>query len=96
MTVYRIYTEDINREDTIKLVSKWFDGFTVYQAMGYWQGKAESSLIFEVIACQENFTSPVYDYAIRVQTVCKLIAEQNKQADVMVSTSPCEVFHYAK
>ena len=44
----RILTEDKNRERTIRLISRFFQGFTVLTGQGYWQGIAENCLIIEV------------------------------------------------
>ncbi len=49
--LYRIITEDISKfktEKTIDLVSKFFRGFTVIKATGFWNGRAEDSLIIEI------------------------------------------------
>lgn len=46
--MYRILTENKNTEATVKLVSEHFRNFTVIHAQGYWQGKAEDTLIIEV------------------------------------------------
>ena len=49
--LFRILTEDINElktAKTIELVSKFFNGFTLIKGIGYWQGKPENCLIFEI------------------------------------------------
>ena len=46
---FRIYTENKNKEDIQALVSKYFEGFTLYEAKGVWKGKSEPSLVIEVL-----------------------------------------------
>ncbi len=47
--LYRIYTEDIGRDKIIEEVASRFISFTVFDAVGYWKGKAEVTLVIEVI-----------------------------------------------
>lgn len=46
--LYRLYTEDKNREAIVKIVSQETDGFTLIPAIGYWKGQPENSLIIEL------------------------------------------------
>lgn len=46
--LYRILTERKNQQGIESLASKYFDGFTVYPAIGFWQGRKEGSIILEV------------------------------------------------
>jgi hypothetical protein len=46
--VYRLFTEDKNHKDIEKIVSRYFDGFTIIPALGYWKGERERSLIIEI------------------------------------------------
>ena len=50
MKFYRIVTERKNVEDVRKLVDVAFDGYTLIEANGQWQGTAEPSLIIEIVA----------------------------------------------
>jgi len=45
--IYRIYTEDKNRDQVEQIVGKYFDGFTIIEATGYWAGEREKSIIIE-------------------------------------------------
>jgi hypothetical protein len=47
--LYRIQTENINKNGVVKLANKYFDGFTIFEGLGYWQGKPEPSLTIEVV-----------------------------------------------
>ena len=75
-SVYRIYTEDMNRPEVVKVVSKYFDSFTVIPTLGYWKGIEEHSLIIEVIGLNQ---------LIRVKQVAIDIKALNKQAAVLVT-----------
>jgi hypothetical protein len=44
-TVYRIYTEDLNRSKIIRLASKTFDSFTLQPTTGYYRGKPELEIV---------------------------------------------------
>jgi hypothetical protein len=46
--VYRLFTEDKNRKEIEAIVGRYFDGFTVIPATGYWKGERERSLIIEI------------------------------------------------
>ena len=52
--LYRICTENKNREQVEAIVAKRFDGFTVFEAKGYWKGQDEASLVIEVIPPEIN------------------------------------------
>lgn len=46
--LYRILTEDKNREGIVDIIKIRFAGFTLIPAIGYWQGIKENSLIIEI------------------------------------------------
>ena len=48
-TLWRIMTEDVNRDKVYSLANALFNGFSSYTQVGYWQGVAEQSLVIEVI-----------------------------------------------
>ena len=48
--LYRVYTEDKNRETTEETIKSLFSGFTLYQGLGFWKGEKEKSLVIEIIA----------------------------------------------
>jgi hypothetical protein len=47
--LYRIYTEDKNREAIEKICSEVFDGFTIIHANGYYKGIKENTIIIEIV-----------------------------------------------
>ncbi len=78
-TVYRIYTEDTNRTQLLILVSSNFEGFTLYNATGYWKGVPESSLVIEILGTQ--------DLAPKIKALAHNIRVLNKQECVLVTTA---------
>lgn len=46
--MFRILTEDVNREGILALVSAKFDAFAVLPSIGYWKGTRENSLAIEI------------------------------------------------
>ena len=73
--LYRILTENKNEPKVRDLVSKYFDGFTVYHGTGYWKGTPEKSLIIELSSV--NNSENVYKCANQIKTF-------NKQESVLV------------
>jgi hypothetical protein len=53
-TVYRIYTEDFNRQAVVSAVSETFDSFTLHETTGYFKGKAEKSIVIEIVEAREE------------------------------------------
>jgi len=74
--LFRIHTENKNRADIIKEVSKHFQGFTVFNAIGYWQGKKEQSLIIEVLASSKAQS--------KIESIARYIKVHNKQEAVLI------------
>ena len=74
--LYRIYTENKNQQAIEKIVSKAFEGFTIFKAKGFWRLQAEKSLIIEI-------ESPTIDREA-VNKIAKDIKESNKQESVLV------------
>lgn len=78
MTLYRIFTEDKNRNNIHALVAKQFDGFTAYAAQGFWQGQAEPSYVVEILA-EGTAVSQA-----KVVAVAAAIRQHNAQESVLV------------
>jgi hypothetical protein len=77
--LYRIMTEDINRDSIIAIVSQNFESFTIIPAMGYWRGNAEKSLIIEIIGNADDYG--------KIQDCADNIRRQNKQECVLIIQS---------
>ena len=73
--LYRIFTEDKNKKQLEKIISKHFEGFTLYKTTGFWRLQKEKSLVIEII---EDI--PVD----RINNLAKDIKKANKQEAVLV------------
>lgn len=74
---YRIYTEDLNRSEITAIVAETFDGFTIFDADGVWEGKSECSMVIEVIL--------LYDALPMLKRLAKRIKEHNDQKSVLLT-----------
>jgi len=84
MKVYRLYTERKNLKWVCGMVSEYFGGFTVYKALGYWQGKPEKSVVVEII------TSEVAA-AYKIKQIVLKIKGYNDQDAVLVTETEINV-----
>jgi hypothetical protein len=53
-TIHRIYTENKNERQIIRLASASFESFTVQPTSGYYRGKLERSVVVEIIGAQQD------------------------------------------
>ena len=74
MKLYRICTEDKNREAVEELLNAYFDGFALFESTGYWKGKKERALTVEIF----NATLS------NVQYIAETIKAMNAQEAVLV------------
>ena len=84
MKTYRIYTENKRKRFLLRLFSESFPGFTVYEATGFWQGKQEKTLMFEIITQDKSAKS-------KLKLICQSICGFNKQSAILLSVQDCEV-----
>ena len=61
------------------IVQKLFDGFTVFNAVGYWRGKAEDTQVFEIVTDVKN--------ASLIKSVCSELRNRFSQDCVLLVTS---------
>ena len=73
--LYRIFTEDKNRRKIERICAKYYPGYTLIKAEGFWRLQKEKSLIIEVIT---------EDPAARISKLAKDIKNANKQEAVLV------------
>lgn len=74
--LYRIYTENKNPKEIEKIVSKYFEGFTIVKTSGFWRLQKENSLIIEIEAPRIK--------RAKVNQVAKEIKKANNQQAVLV------------
>jgi hypothetical protein len=51
--VHRIYTEDVDRKAVIAATAAAFSSFTLQPTTGYFQGKAEASIVIEIVEAED-------------------------------------------
>lgn len=80
-TLFRIYTEDF---PVVGLVSKYFQGATLFHPTGIWNGNVESALIIEIVGSFSDRNNVV--------ALAADIALANKQEVVMVTWQNARTF----
>jgi hypothetical protein len=86
--LYRIQTESDHmncrhrefRENIVKIVSRYFDGFTIINCQGFWKGKPEDSVIIEIIGNDE---------IEKIKAIADEIRPVNRRECVLVTCSEC-------
>lgn len=81
MLLYRIQTEDKNRDGIEKTVSDFFDGYTVLSGTGFWKSDKEPTLVIEILA---ESASHNLNWA-NVKHIAEIIKESNNQECVLVT-----------
>lgn len=74
-TIYRLYTQDLNRKNIVKLSANKFDSFTIQSITGFYHGKAEASIVIEIADGGNR----------EVQSLAKQIKALNGQSSVLVA-----------
>jgi hypothetical protein len=82
-TLFRLYTE--SRENIPQLVSRYFEGFTVYRAVGYWQGQPEASDSIDILTDSSDIRSIFY--------LAEDIRRENAQQCVVVTWFDAQGLH---
>ena len=77
--LYRIFTEDVNRKKVCDICTRFFNSYTMFTAVGVWNGIAENSLCIEVSSLEQDG-----HLALRVTSAVAEIREVNKQEAVLV------------
>ena len=86
MRCYKIYTERKNLCWMCRMVSEYFGGFTIYRTAGYWNAKAEKSVVIEIIIGDNQILAPRWILEIR-----KKIEAYNEQECVLITRQEVEV-----
>ena len=72
--VYRVYPEELNRDEIIRLTAKRFESFTLEATIGYTKGKPERSMVIEIVDAHKK----------DVAALAKSIRRLNGQKSVLV------------
>jgi len=73
--MFKVYTEGF--ANVPEIVSRYFDGFTIIDAKGYWKGKAESAVVIDLVTKDEP----------KVRRLVQAILQENDQEAVLVVQS---------
>lgn len=80
-TVFRIYTENVNRKKVLQAVAKEFENFTFQPTTGYFRGQPEKSVVIEIVNAKKK----------DVDEVARNIRRINGQKSVLVLGLPASV-----
>jgi hypothetical protein len=78
----RIYTENKNTLSMTAIIQESMLNYTMYSAVGYFNGQIEKSVVFEFIT-EEKFEQTIYRLA-------RAFKRFNKQTMVLVTKEPIE------
>jgi hypothetical protein len=73
-TIHRIYTENKNEHQIVRLASLRFDSFTVHPTAGYYRGRHERSIVLEIVGARQS----------AVESLAESIRKMNGQKSVLV------------
>lgn len=81
MIQWRIYTQNINHANTLRLASAFFanSSMTVYSVLGMYEGAVEQSLVIEFIGVGEDEE--------RINSLARSIKTVNNQKAVLVTAT---------
>lgn len=75
--LYRIHTENRNKNWICQLISEHFSGFSIYEQIGFWQGKPEKSLCIEIDSARPSD-------GVKLNRICRAICGYNQQENVLL------------
>jgi hypothetical protein len=73
-TIHRIYTENKNEREIVRLASAGFESFTIQPTAGYYRAKRERSIVLEIIGARQG----------AVDALAKRIRRMNGQRSVLI------------
>jgi len=76
--MYRIYTEDKNRESIFRILDAEVDGYTVTPSIGCWKGQREASLAIDLLGIPKSVA----------ESIAKQIKAANQQESVLLLDIP--------
>lgn len=75
--IYRLYTEDLNRKEVIKIITKYYQGFTIIEATGFWRLNKEKTIIIEIVTVGLFFGN--------IENIVDEIKKLNNQESILVA-----------
>jgi len=81
MIKYNIYTENKQLKWIEHVLNEFFEGFTIYKAIGFYKGIKEKSLVIEIVIPDNEFRWR----ELQIKTLIKMLKGYNKQDSVLVT-----------
>jgi hypothetical protein len=78
--IYRIYTEEKNKKAIVNLIGRQCDSFTLQPTLGYYRGKAEKSIVIEIVGST----------AVKIKRLADRIRKMNGQQSVLILRIDCK------
>jgi hypothetical protein len=72
--MYRILTEDVNRETIYSILDSYVDGYTIQAGTGSWRGVRENSIAIDLIGIDQTIA----------EQIALNIKDANKQESVLL------------
>ena len=84
MIKYTLYTENKNIKSIKGILNLFYQGYTIINTLGYWQGKKEKSLKIEVIT-EKTEKDLIYN-KIALNCIIETIKKINNQQTILLTT----------
>lgn len=84
--MFRICTEDTNREGIAQILDQWFESWSMWPGKGSWKGTRERSLLIEWVVPATELPGVA---RVKAKQVAREIGYRNKQEAVLVQEIPC-------
>ena len=68
-------THKLERAEAETIISRYFEGFTAYEVIGYWKGSKETTLKVEIVSDEDS---------VKVIRMCKELKAELKQEAIML------------
>ncbi len=89
--LYRILTEDMNRDGIMEIIDRHFTGYTLYQTRGIYEGKAEHAMVIEIdTGTGINPVGARNERDMMIKDIVEQIKKLNDQECVLVQKIDCE------
>jgi hypothetical protein len=72
--IFRIYTEEKNKRDIVRLTGQEFESFTLQPTLGYYRGKPEKSIVIEIVGAREP----------AIRKLARRIKQMNGQKSILI------------
>lgn len=71
-------------KDSMKVVDRYFEGYSIFNGRGVWQGKKELCKVFEIVSLNTSYSGIIKGIATEIRDICN-------QACVMITQTPTDM-----